>query len=114
MENAKVNNGLMEVHSMDKATRNTSSVHIEFVTEILNASPAKLRKLAASQSVIEILGEDKAKELGAILRTIADEKENAAASAANTDNGKPENGIAPNFSAPHTNKKNGENQYEKF
>ena len=60
---------------MSKTTQELSGVHLEFFTEILNASPAKLRKLAAHPSLIEILGEDQAKELGAILQRIAEEKE---------------------------------------
>ena len=60
---------------MSRTTQELSSVHMEFFTEILNASPEKLRELAAHTGLIEILGEDQAKELGAILQRIAEEKE---------------------------------------
>lgn len=99
---------------MHKATQNISGVHMEFITEIFNSSPEKLRKLAADHRVIEILGKDKAKELGAILIMLAEEKENAAASAANTDNGNAENGKVAQISASYNIKQNGGNQYEKF
>lgn len=114
MENAKGNNGLMEVYSMHKTTQSISGVHMEFITEIFNSSPEKLRKLAADQQVIEILGKDDAKKLAELLLMIAEEKENAAASAANTDNGNTENGKVAQISASYNIKQNGGNQYEKF
>lgn len=99
---------------MNKTAQNISGVHMKLITEIFNSSPAKLRKLAANQRLIEILGKDEAKKMGAILIGLAEEKEKAAASAANTDNGNAENGKVAQISASYNIKQDGGNQYEKF
>lgn len=93
----KSNKNLMEVHIMPK-NNNANNVYMELVSEIMNSSPAKLREMAVHPKLIEIFGEDKAKEFAAILENIAKGKEKAAASDANTDNGVMEIGL-PTISA---------------